>query len=157
MLPRKGRSRLQSTVCVKLIIKVQNMEVDTFKTIIKKLAINNYHWILLAAKCFLLFFCRRFLLTSFLLILTKYLINLFIYLAFFGELYSADPAFQVLYNRSLTEIALAFRSGWLPNSQSLDKSHSNFKIANFRHGPRMLFTTTIEGVMSILPKTKSNL
>ena len=45
-------------------------------------------------------FCLHFLLTSFLLILTKYLINLFIFSAFFwGIVFFANPAFQVRYAR----------------------------------------------------------
>ena len=62
------------------------------------MAINNKHWILLAAKRVLLFFCVQFLLIS-----TKYLINLFIYSTFFGELFSADPAFQIRYSNIIAQ------------------------------------------------------
>ena len=63
------------------IIKLMNYHyyIINYYQIIKNLAINNYHSFLLAAKIFSFVFCLRFLLTSFLLISTKYLIDLLLF------------------------------------------------------------------------------
>ena len=57
---------------------------------------------------YMFIFCLHFMLTSFLLISTKYLVNLFIYLTFLGESFYANPAFQVryIYNARHAKIVL---------------------------------------------------
>ena len=77
-------------------------------------------------------FCLQFLLTSFLLISTKYLINLFIYSIFFGELFSADPAFLVWYQPLVIGNKETKKPGKITHSEIRTKCNSmTFKMETY--------------------------